>query len=588
METRRFSNEQIARLLREIAAVYEIKGESLFRIRAYQNAAASVEHATEDLHSLWEEGRLKELAGIGEALAGHLDELFRKGKSKHFEAVKKNLPPAMFKILGIPGVGPKTAFKLAKTLKLPEENAREELRQAALRGKIARIEGFGEVSEKEILASLSQTKKSENRMILPVANEIADRLLDYLKNNPAVIRADPLGSLRRQVDTVGDIDIAVSTTDAPAVVDYFCRFPEADTVLNQGEVKGRILLKKGRQVDLMTQSPKAYGALLQHFTGSKNHNIHLRELAKLQGLSLSEKGIKNKSGKIEIFKTEEDFYERLGLAYIPPEVREDRGEIEAALRPAQAKAQGLPELVEVKDIRGDLQCHTIWSDGANTIAEMVEAGDKRGYEYLGVTDHQQSLESLGENDILKEVRRRKLIIEHLNGSSKNLRVLNGIELLIKASGELAYPDRILREFDYVIAAIHTGFNLGREANTRRIVNALENPSVKILAHPTGRILGSRDGMEIDWPKVFATCARFRKILEIDAMPERLDLPDLLVREAKKFGLKFAIDADAHALEHLGFIKYGVSVARRGWLTRPEVINTFPFAKLKEVLGINRR
>ena len=365
------------------------------------------------------------------------------------------------------------------------------------------------------------------------------------------------------------------------MVAYFAGFPEAAEVLNEGGIKGRIVLKNGRQIDLMTQHPSAFGALLQHFTGSKSHNIHLREVAKTQGLSLSEYGIKGKSGKIAEVATEEDFYGALKMRYIEPELREDGGEIEASLKGK------LPDLIRSTDIQGDLQSHTTWSDGQNTLSQMVEAAAGMGYSYFGVTDHQLSLEVRGFNSVKLEIGRRKRIIEHINGSYKSIRVLNGLEVLIRADGSLSYPDDLLKKFDYVLAAIHTGFNQRRSVVTRRIIGALKNPYVKMLAHPTGRLLEKRDGIDADWDEIFKFCAQEGKILEIDAFPNRLDLPDTLVRAAKVFGVKFSIDSDAHSTDHLKLIEFGVSVARRGWLTKDDVINTLPFDKLRKVLNLKR-
>ena len=582
MELSKFTNERLAKLLREIVAAYEVKGEDRFKIRAYDNAATSVEHATEEVRYLWESGKIKDLAGIGSSIAGHLGELFRTGRVKHFDEVKKGLPEGMFEILGIPGIGAKTAYSLAKTLHLRKGSAKADLLRAARLGKIRALQGFGEVSERAIIENLEKTKKNENRIGLPLALEIAHKIIGYLKKNPEVLRVDALGSLRRGTATVGDVDVAVATSNPKGVVAYFAGYPEAVETLNKGDVKGRIVLSSGRQIDLMTQKPEAYGSLLQHFTGSKNHNIHLRELAISKGLSLSEYGIRNKAGRVERFSTEEDFYKRLGLDYIPPELREDRGEVDLAAK------HSLPDLIEVGDIKGDLQSHTVWSDGRATLEEMAARAKGKGYEYLGITDHQLSLETKGITAIRSEIKRRNELIEQINSSYKNFRVLNGIEILIKVNGALSYPDELLQEFDYVLAAIHTGFNQDKVRITRRITEVLKNPFVKILAHPTTRLIGRRDGIDVDWEEVFRVCRDEDKILEIDALPDRLDLPDILVQEAKKYGVRFAIDSDAHAIEHLDLISYGVIVARRGWLSKDDVINTLSFDKLKEVLKIKGR
>lgn len=566
-------------MLRQIVAAYELKGEDRFKIRAYQNAAASVEHATEEAQDLWEEGKLRDLAGIGSAIESHLNELFQKGQVRHFEEVKKSLPAAMFQLLDVPGIGAKTAFALAKSLKLREKSAIPDLLAALQAGKVRSLPGFGETSEKSILENLEKKRKTDDRLPLPAASDLANKILSYLRQNHHVKRAEALGSLRRRVATVGDIDIAVATDQPQKVVEYFARYPEVAEVLNEGGIKGRIILKNGRQIDLMTQKPAAFGALLQHFTGSKGHNIRLRELAKSQGLSLSEYGIKGGNNQIREFDSEERFYSALGLAYIEPELREDRGELEAAQK------HQLPELVTVTDLKGDLQMHTTWSDGRNTVEEMIKTGIAKGYQYLGLTDHQLSLEKRSYENVIREIKRRKSLIDQISYSNKNIRVLNGVEVLIKANGDLAYPNEVLAEFDYALAAIHTGFSQDKKLITQRIIQALRNPYINILAHPTGRLVGRRESLDADWDEVFKVCLAEGKVLEIDGFPDRLDLPDILVRAAKGYGIKFSVDSDAHAVEHLDLIGYGIDVARRGWLESEDVINTYSWERLKKTLSL---
>ena len=581
MEDGVLNNASIARLLRQMAAAHEAKGENKFTIRAYENAADSVEHTPAPVHDLWQEGRLSEVAGFGKRIASYVDEYFRTGKIMHFNLLKKGLPPAMFEILGLPHIRSKTAYKLAKELKLRPGSAVAELEKHALSGRIRELPGFGEQSEKEILEGITKSKKRNNsRMLVSEAFEVANPVIAYLTAFPEVLRADPLGSLRRFVATIGDVDIAVSSKDREGTIERFLKYPGIREVLWSGGNKATAVLKNGRQVDLMAEPADSYGSLLQHFTGSKAHNIELREHALKRGLSLSEHGIKEvKTGKNLKFRDEISFYNYLGLEWIPPEIREGSGEISAAFN------HGLPKLVELPDIRGDLQSHTVWSDGTHTLQEMAAAAKNKGYEYFGVTDHQLSLEMLGADMIKKEVIKRKKAIEQLNYSMTEFRVLNGIEILIRANGDLAYPDSILALFDYAIASIHTGFNLSKEANTKRIIKSLKNPYIKILGHPTGRLINQREPFEADWGEIFKICAGEGKTLEIDSLPDRLDLPDSMVREARQQGCKFIIDTDAHSLEHLDFMQYGVSVARRGWLTKNDVVNTLPFGKLKVALGI---
>lgn len=580
-------NTAVVALLRQMAAAHEAKGENRFTIRAYENAADSVEHTPTPVYDLWQEGRLFEIPGVGRSIASYIDEYFKTGKIKHFEALKKGLPPAMFEILGLPHIRSKTAYKLAKELKLRPGKALEDLEKDAESGRIADLPGFGEQSEKEILQGIIKSKKGQSgRMLISQALEVANPVISYLQTFPEVSRADPLGSLRRSVATIGDVDISVASRDQNKTIAAFLKYPQIREVLWSGENKATVVLKNGRQVDLMAEPPGSYGSLLQHFTGSKSHNIELREYAMKKGLSLSEHGIKvGKTGKRLKFGHEKAFYNYLGLGWIPPELREAKGEIEAALRSAQGKPNGLPRLIETADIRGDLQSHTVWSDGVATLQQMARAAQSCGYEYFGVTDHQLSLEGLGSEKIIKEIRRRKREMEQINYSSKNFRVLNGAEILIKANGEMAYPDEVLAEFDYVIASIHTGFNQSQEKNTERIIKSLKNPYVKILGHPTGRLINQREPIEADWTEIFKVCVKEKKILEIDSLPDRLDLPDSMVKEARDAGCKFIIDTDAHSPEHLSFMTYGVGVARRGWLEAKDVVNTLPFGKLKPALGI---
>lgn len=574
-------NFAIAKLLRQMAAVHEVLGENKFATRAYENAAESAERTPDPVYDLWQEDKLSTIPGFGKAIASYVDEYFRTGKIKHFAELKKRLPKAMFEILGLPHIRSKTAYKLSKELKLQPGNAVADLEIYANKGRIRQLPGFGRQSEKEILEGIIKSKnRNSSRMLISQALEVVGSIISYLKGSSLVLQADPLGSLRRFAPTVGDVDISVSTRNRKAAISYFLKYPNIKEVLWSGNNKATVVLKNGRQVDLMVELEESYGSLLQHFTGSKTHNIMLRERALKLGLSLSEHGIKEiKSGKIIRFRNEADFYNKLGLDWIPPELREGGGEVVAA---ASGK---LPDLIDIKDIRGDLQSHTVWSDGTRTIQEMVGAAKNKGYEYFGVTDHQLGIESLGVPKVSKELSRRKRIIEHINYTDKDIRVLNGVEILIKSNGQLAYPDKLLAEFDYVIASVHTGFHMSRDENTRRIIRSLENPYITMLGHPTGRIINQREPIEADWERIFEVCCKKNKILEINSFPERLDLPDSLVKIAKKSGCRFAINTDAHSPENLDNMVYGVSVARRAWLTKEVVVNALPFAKLIKELGI---
>lgn len=573
---------EIAELLRAVAAAFQLKekpsSNDRFRIIAYQRAADAVEHATSEAKDLWEEGKLGLVAGIGTAIAGHLDELFKTGKVRHFESVTKGLPPAMFELLKVPGVGAKTAYKLTKELGITKAHgAFEKLRKAAERGHIRKIEGFGEQFEKEIADATQEASERTRRLLLPYAAAVAEDVILWLSKNSNVKRADPLGSLRRQASTVGDIDIAVATKNPKDTIEHFTKYPKKTKVLEAGEATASLLLPGGVQVDLMVQPPDAFGALLQHFTGSKHHNVALRTYALKKGLSLSEYGIK-KRGKLVKVATEGEFYRALGMDWIPPELREDRGEINAALH------HELPNLVELKDIKGDFHMHTdvltevSHDTGRGSIQEYVKEAEKLGYEYIGISEHNPKSD-LSESKVIEMLKRKNDRAQ--KAQSGKVMVFNGLEIDIKPNGELALPERAFDLLDYVIASIHSSFKGSKDKQTKRVLSALAHPKVKILGHPTARKLNEREGVDFNWDKIFEFCKKHDKWLEINSWPERLDLPDILVHEAVKQGVRLIINTDSHAVEHMTGMRYGVSVARRGWAQKGDIINTLGYNRLRE-------
>ena len=589
--SREMTNKEVARLLKEVSAALEVKGGNRFKIAAYDRVATAIEHATSEVKDLWDDNKLQEIPGIGVNLSAYLDELFRKGKVAHFERIFRNLPPAMFEFLEIPGIGSKTAYKLCRELKIKEaKTALPRLKEALKAGKIRLIEGFGEQSEKDILEGLESLKKRSERMLLPFAWELAQKVIEYLARGKIGVRIEPLGSLRRMAATVGDIDLAVATTQPKKAIERFVSFPEVKEVVVSGGNTARIIHHNGRQIDLKTMNPQAYGALLQHFTGSKQHNIHLREIAQKKGLSLSEYGIK-KGGKIKKYAAEETFYQALGMAWIPPELREDTGEIEAALK------KELPQLVELKDIKGDLHVHSNFpiepshDEGADTFEVLLNKAQELGYEYLGLSEHNPSSSQHSSKQVIELLKRKKEEIDKLNYSRvKKLSVyaLNSLEIDIKPDGSLALPEKALKYLDFAIASIHSSFKMSRQEMTRRVLTSLAHPKIKILGHPTGRKIGEREGYELDWEKIFAFCLKNNKYLEINAWPNRLDLPDTLVREAVKIGVKMVINTDAHAVGQLDLMPYGVAVARRGWATKNDIINTMGYNELKKALNFEGR
>ncbi len=587
------TNLEIAELLRKVAAAYQILNENRFRVIAYQRAADSVEHLTSELKDYWDDNKLDEVSGVGSTIAEHLDELFKTGKSTHWESVFAKVPQGVFPLLLVPGIGPKKAYALVTELKLGgEKTVISDLEQAAKAGKIATMEGFGEKSQTVILEAIEIYKRGqikENRMPLPAADAIAREIIEYLKAGGHVDRADVLGSLRRSVSTIGDIDIAVATSKPELVLDHFVLFPHQKLV-DHGASGATLLLHNGRQVDLRVQNLSSYGAMLQYFTGSKNHNVRLRELALRKGISLSEHGIKDvKTGKIRLYETEESFYKAVGLPWIPPELREDKGEIDAA------KEGELPKLVELSDIKGDLHMHTNYDlssshdVGKNPLGDHLDKAKELGYDYIGISDHNPSLSNHTEKDIVSIMKRRKDDYEQLYTSwqkreKDRVQYFLMCEVDILTDGKLALPESAFEYVDAVVVSLHSGFTQSRAVVTDRIIRALtSHPKVRIFGHPTGRLLGSREGADADWQAVLAVAKEKDIAMEINSYPDRLDFPDPLVYDAIKHGVRFTIDTDAHAVEHMDLMRYGVSVARRGWATKRDIINTLGYNDFKSWL-----
>lgn len=575
---RLFSNKDIAKLLREIAAAYEVKGENSFKIIAYDNAATGVEHATSELTDLWEESKLDSIPGLGKSIQGHLGELFKTGKVKHFEVIKKGLPPGMFSLLDIGGLGPKSAYKLAKELNIKTP---EDLEKAAKKGKIRNIPGFGQKSEQDILTALTESKNRGTRHLLPHAFTTAQRVLDYLREHHDCQRAEPLGSLRRMVATVGDIDIAAASQNPQAIISHFQKFKEISRVLEAGPRKSSVLLKNGIQVDVMVSPTRAFGALLQHFTGSKNHNIHLREYALKKGWSVSDYGIKV-GKKLHEFATEEEFYRFLGMDFIIPEMREDSGEIEAA------PFHKLPDVVDIGDIKGDIHLHSNYpiepshDFGEDNFETIIKRAKELDYEYIGLSDHSPGFSTHTKQQIIDLIKKRTQKIDQLKSSSKNIKVLNLLEIDILTNGDLSVPEEGLVLLDGAIAGIHASHRQNKAMITKRLMSAIDSPYVQVISHPTGRLLNQRESYDADWAKVFEACAKTKTILEINAYPNRLDLPDILVREAIKQGVKLIVNTDAHQLIQMDNMKFGVAVARRGWATKADIVNTLPWVEFKKL------
>jgi len=564
------SNQRLAKLLRNVAAAYVIKNTgNIFQIRAYENAADSIEHSTVEIYDLWEEGKLDLVPALGKSIQGYLDELFKKGSVEHFQQIQKGIPEVVFDLLDIPGVGPKTAQKIAE---LGVKNLAD-LENQLKSGKLAE-KGFSEKLGQNILEGLREVSSRSGRMLLPYAAKQADNILNYLKNNADVLQAHPLGSLRRMVATIGDLDFSIASEKPEKMVDYFCKMPGVARILDQGENKATVVLKNGIQVDLLVGKPESYGALLQHFTGGKNHNIHLRTYAL------------EKDNKLIETKTEEEFYKLLGMDTPPPEIREDTGEIEAALR------HELPKLIEATDIKGDLHLHSNFpiknpshGPGVNSIEEIVKKALDLEYKFVGISDHPLGLSTTSKQEKIDWVKKRTKFIQDQQSRTKSIRVLNGLEIDILGDGSLSVPDEALQTLDYCIAGIHSGHRASKEVITKRLLAALSSPLVDIISHPTNRLLNERESSEADWPKVFKIAAKNNKLLEINSFPNRLDLRDDLVRLAQGYGVRFVINTDAHEISQMDNMGFGVSVARRGWVTAKDVINTWDWTAFAKWFNI---
>ncbi len=578
----RLSNKDVVIYLKETLAALEVTNANKFRVRAYQNAISAIEGLTSSIYDLWETNRLDEVSGIGAGLKYDLTEIFTNGSVPEHEALKKDLPQGMFALIGLRGIGAKKAFKLATAFKLHDRStAIEQIKLAAEQNKIQVLDGFGEKSEKDILEAVSEIKKSKNekvRLLLIKAEEVAERVKEYMKTSPNVITVEALGSLRRRQSTVGDLDVAVSSENVEAVLEHFSKFPEIGDILGRGEKKIQAVLKNDLQIDLRVSKPEALGSMMQYFTGSKQHNVILRTYALEKGKSLSEYGIKYKD-KLHEFSNEEEFYKFAGLQYVPPELRQGKNEIDLA------KAGKLPNLIEISDIKGEIHTHTTNSDGTSTLDEMTETASKLGYEYYGISDHAPSVISRGYDEVEKIIYNHKTQINIKQDELPQIKLLFGYEVNILNDATLGLPDSLLKELDYVVASIHTSFTQDRDTVTNRLIKTIENPFVNVIGHPSGRLINERDGCDIDWMKVFDALEYNDKIIEINSQPQRLDLADDLVKTAIDRGIKIIINTDAHSTADLSYMRYGIDVARRGFCEAKNIINTLPLEDFLRVLKV---
>lgn len=570
-------NTDIEAAFVEIADLLEIQGDNPFRIRAYRNAARTVADLGEELRDQVEKGEdLTRIAGIGKDLAQKIGQMVITGRIAQLEELRQSVPAGLVEMLRLPGLGPKRVKLLYDDLQIHDL---AQLAAAAREGRIRELKGFGQKIEAGILKAIETRQTEGKRFRRASVTPRAEALVSYLRATPGVRQVELAGSYRRARETIGDLDILVEAAESAAVMDRFTSYDEVQQVLAKGDTKSSVLLRAGIQVDLRVVPAESFGAALQYFTGSKAHNIAVRKIAQAQGLKVNEYGVL-KGEKQVAGRTEQEVYAKLGLAWTPPELREDRGEVEAASR------GGLPPLVEVEDIRGDLHNHSTWSDGAQTVEEMAAAARARGYEYLAMCDHSKRLtvaNGLDEKRLARQIDE----IDELNATFKGFRLLKGIECDILEDGALDLSDGILKELDLVVVSVHSKFNLSREAQTARVLKAMDHRYASILAHPTGRLILEREPYEIDIPRVIEHAKQRGCCLELNANPMRLDLNDVYCQMAKQAGVLISINVDGHHTKDLANIAFGIGQARRGWLEKRDVLNTRPLKELVKLLAAAR-
>ena len=566
------NNRDIIELFSKVADMLAIRGDSIHRVLAYRRAAESIENLGRDINQVYAAGELTAIPGIGKTLADKIEEMLTTGKLEFYERLSQEIPPTLVELLRVEGLGPKRVKQVYEMLAV---TTLADLTAVAREGKLRDLPGMGTKSETKLLAAIEAlSRHGDDRVLLGVAWPIAQEILAILQEVPGVTKTAVAGSLRRMRETIGDIDLLVAADEAEPVMERFCMMENVETVTGHGPTKSSIVLFNGLNVDLRVLPVERWGTLFSYFTGSKDHNVQMRELALKKGLSLNEHSFTPVDGGPDILcATEEEVYETVGLAYIPPVLRENRGEIEAAMRGE------LPQLVQLDDLISDLHMHTTWSDGRLSVLEMAQIAKESGLQYIAITDHSVSL-GIANGLSVERLRQQAAEVRAANEAlGPDFRLLHGIEMEIKADGSLDYPDAVLAELDFVIASLHTGLSQPREQVTQRLLNALNNPHVDMIGHPTGRLIGERAGADLDMDLILETAVRTNTILEINANPQRLDLGDSHVRRALTLGAKISINTDAHHPDQFGLRHYGVATAQRGWATAENVVNTWPLARL---------
>jgi DNA polymerase (family X) len=566
-------NAEIAEAFEELASLYELDGAVVYRVVAYRNAAKAIREAGVSVEELARQGRVEELAGVGKTIADKIDSLLETGSIPSADKLKGRIPSGLVEITRIPGLGPKRARLLYDELGV---SSLGDLREAAEHGRLKDVPGFGRKAEENLLAALAAGADGRPQARLPLSKAlvVGEELVAALREHPSAIRVELAGSARRMTDTVKDLDIVAASSDPAALVEVFCRLEAVDEVQASGEAGARAVTHSGLPVDLRIVPEEAFGNLLQHFTGSGRHNEALRTEAVRRGLHVSEYGIADdESGESVAYRSEHEVYERLGMQFIPPELRENRGEL------AAAREHRLPRLIEVEDIRGDLHMHTVLSDGRNTLDEMAQAAREHGYEYIAITEHSASHgfgNDVQPDELLRQIERIRSL------DVPGLTVFAGTETNVLPDGALDYADDVLEQLDWVIASLHTSFRIAEKEQTDRMLRAMEHPLVDAIGHPTGRLLETREAYALDVDRVIAKAVETGTFLEINGNPDRRDLNDVYARAAAEAGVMLVLDSDAHWPRTLRNMRYGVATARRGWLTAAQVANTRPWAELHKL------
>lgn len=566
-------NQEVSKIFNDIADLLEIKGDNPFRIRAYRRAAMNIEGLSRDVAEISKDELMK-IPGIGQDLAGKIQEYVTSGRLLFYEDLKKEVPEGLSILLSVPSLGPKTARLLFDKLNVTDIDTLEKL---AREHKLSGLPGIKGKTEENILKGIEMVKRGMERKPLGKVLPIASDILKYLESKAAVKKLVIAGSIRRYKDTIKDIDILATSKNPKDVMNVFVHLPHVKDVIMQGPTKSSVLIHEGLQVDLRVVEEDSFGAALAYFTGSKAHNIRLREMAVKKGLKINEYGVfREKDNKKIGGAKEEDIYNILGLPYIPPELREDSGELEAALE------RKLPRLVELIDIKGDLHVHSKWSDGSHDFEELVDEAKKRGYEYIAITDHSKGL-AIAHGLSIERLMEEKKEIDRINKNIKGFKMLAGVEVDIRSDGQMDFPDHVLKEMDIVVASIHSGFRQNSEKITKRLIAAMRNPHVSIIAHPTGRLLGEREPYDVDMSEVLKVAKETGTSIEINAYPLRLDINDTYAKMAKEMGVSMVVNTDAHIINQFDYMAYGVSIARRGWLEKSDIVNTRNYNSLIKAL-----